>query len=97
MRVLIETYTCINHQISDNEVFEFKCSQGLLFDVSRQICDFKTNVDNCDVASGITIYIIHTINRIKASADLMSISTCKKTIECYTRNYYFHSKNHIVS
>jgi len=75
MRVLIETYTCINHQISDNEVFEFKCSQGLLFDVSRQICDFKTNVDNCDVASGITIYIIHTINRIKTSTDLMSIST----------------------
>ncbi|KAL6264333.1 hypothetical protein P5V15_004440 [Pogonomyrmex californicus] len=35
----------------DNEVFEFKCSQGLLFDVSRQICDFKTNVDNCDVTS----------------------------------------------
>ncbi|RLU17137.1 hypothetical protein DMN91_011206 [Ooceraea biroi] len=35
----------------DNEVFEFKCSQGLLFDVSRQICDFKANVDNCDVTS----------------------------------------------
>ncbi|XP_071571775.1 chitin deacetylase 1 isoform X2 [Temnothorax nylanderi] len=35
----------------DDEVFEFKCSQGLLFDVSRQICDFKTNVDNCDVTS----------------------------------------------
>ncbi|OXU32100.1 hypothetical protein TSAR_002941, partial [Trichomalopsis sarcophagae] len=37
-------YLCL-----DNEVFEFKCSQGLLFDVSRQICDFKANVDNCDV------------------------------------------------
>ncbi|XP_014480783.1 PREDICTED: uncharacterized protein LOC106747613 isoform X2 [Dinoponera quadriceps] len=37
----------------DNEVFEFKCSQGLLFDVSRQICDFKANVDNCDVTSDV--------------------------------------------
>ncbi|XP_034947909.1 uncharacterized protein ChLD3 [Chelonus insularis] len=39
-------YLCL-----DNEVFEFKCSDGLLFDVSRQICDFKANVDNCDVTS----------------------------------------------
>ncbi|CAK9828749.1 Chitin deacetylase 1 [Anthophora retusa] len=39
-------YLCL-----DNEVFEFKCSQGLLFDVSRQVCDFKANVDNCDVTS----------------------------------------------
>ncbi|XP_015437349.1 PREDICTED: uncharacterized protein LOC107192572 [Dufourea novaeangliae] len=39
-------YLCL-----DNEVFEFRCSQGLLFDVSRQICDFKANVDNCDVTS----------------------------------------------
>lgn len=33
-------------------MFEFKCSVGLLFDVLRQICDFKANVDNCDVTSG---------------------------------------------
>lgn len=47
-------YICISlNNISDNEVFEFKCSQGLLFDVSKQICDFKTNVNNCDVTSGI--------------------------------------------
>lgn len=39
-------YLCL-----DNEVFEFKCSDGLLFDVTRQICDFKLNVDNCDVTS----------------------------------------------
>lgn len=39
---------------TDNEVFEFRCSQGLLFDVSRQVCDFKANVDNCDVMSGMT-------------------------------------------
>lgn len=36
----------------EGEVFEFKCSVGLLFDVVRQICDFKANVDNCDVTSG---------------------------------------------
>jgi len=36
-------YLCI-----DNEVFEFKCSTGLLFDIHRQICDFKAKVDNCD-------------------------------------------------
>jgi hypothetical protein len=33
-------------------VFGFKCSAGLLFDVNRQICDFKLNVDNCDVLAG---------------------------------------------
>ncbi|XP_046434302.1 chitin deacetylase 1 [Neodiprion fabricii] len=38
-------YLCL-----DSDVFEFKCSHGLLFDVSRQICDFKANVDNCDVS-----------------------------------------------
>jgi hypothetical protein len=37
---------------SDGEVFGFKCSAGLLFDVNRQICDFKLNVDNCDVTAG---------------------------------------------
>jgi hypothetical protein len=37
---------------SDGEVFGFKCSTGLLFDVNRQICDFKLNVDNCDVVTG---------------------------------------------
>lgn len=40
-------YLCL-----DGEVFEFKCSVGLLFDVMRQICDFKQNVDNCDVTAG---------------------------------------------
>ncbi|XP_043270811.1 chitin deacetylase 1 isoform X2 [Venturia canescens] len=39
-------YLCL-----DNEVFDFRCSEGLLFDVSRQICDFKHNVDNCDVTT----------------------------------------------
>ncbi|XP_045477625.1 chitin deacetylase 1 [Harmonia axyridis] len=38
----------------EGEVFEFKCSTGLLFDVDRQICDFKANVDNCDVTSELT-------------------------------------------
>lgn len=35
----------------DGEVYEFKCSTGLQFDVIRQICDFKQNVDNCDVTA----------------------------------------------
>ncbi|PNF25120.1 hypothetical protein B7P43_G01988 [Cryptotermes secundus] len=39
-------YLCL-----DGEVFGFKCSTGLLFDVNRQICDFKLNVDNCDVVT----------------------------------------------
>lgn len=55
IHVLIWKLYAFNHHISDNEVFEFKCSQGLLFDVSRQICDFKANVDNCDITSGIYI------------------------------------------
>lgn len=41
-------YLCLD----DGEVYEFKCSVGLLFDVVRQICDFKANVDNCDVTAG---------------------------------------------
>lgn len=40
-------YLCL-----DGDVFEFKCSEGLLFDVTRQICDFKQNVDNCDITAG---------------------------------------------
>lgn len=38
-------------------MLEFKCSQGLLFDVARQICDFKANVDNCDVILGMYLTI----------------------------------------
>nr|CAH7720606.1 unnamed protein product [Callosobruchus chinensis] len=39
----------------DGEVFEFRCSIGLLFDVNRQICDFKLNVDNCDITTEVVI------------------------------------------
>ncbi|XP_044253775.1 chitin deacetylase 1 isoform X2 [Tribolium madens] len=39
-------YLCI-----DGEVFDFRCSSGLLFDVIKQICDLKINVDNCDITS----------------------------------------------
>ncbi|KAJ8981896.1 hypothetical protein NQ317_007288, partial [Molorchus minor] len=39
----------------ENEVFEFQCSTGLLFDVNRQICDFKPNVDNCDITAELAI------------------------------------------
>lgn len=45
-------YECSKYYLClDGEVFEFKCSAGLLFDVSRQICDFKANVDNCDLTA----------------------------------------------
>lgn len=43
-------YLCL-----DGEVFEFQCSIGLLFDVRRQICDFKQNVDNCDITTEIRV------------------------------------------
>ncbi|XP_023329724.1 uncharacterized protein LOC111702311 [Eurytemora carolleeae] len=39
-----EYYLCI-----EGEVFDFKCSTGLKFDIRRQICDFTESVDNCDV------------------------------------------------
>ncbi|GAB6025684.1 hypothetical protein CHUAL_011671 [Chamberlinius hualienensis] len=42
-------YLCIG-----DEVFEFKCTSGLLFDVQRQICDFKFNVDNCHLTNEAT-------------------------------------------
>ncbi|CAH1116024.1 unnamed protein product, partial [Phaedon cochleariae] len=35
----------------EGEVFDFRCSSDLLFDVDRQICDFKLNVDNCDLTA----------------------------------------------
>lgn len=45
-------YECSKYYLClDGEVFEFKCSAGLLFDVTRQICDFKANVDNCDLTA----------------------------------------------
>jgi len=37
-------YLCL-----DGEVYDFKCSVSLLFDINRQICDFKSKVFNCDV------------------------------------------------
>lgn len=55
-RGLDETWTeeeCSKYYLClDGEVFEFKCTEGLLFDVNRQICDFQRNVDNCDVTAG---------------------------------------------
>ncbi|XP_063386542.1 chitin deacetylase 1 [Cydia fagiglandana] len=39
-------YLCLQ-----NEVFEFRCSPGLLFDVNRQLCDQAQNVHNCDVTT----------------------------------------------
>lgn len=45
-------YECSKYYLClDGEVFEFKCSAGLLFDVSRQICDFKANVENCGLTA----------------------------------------------
>ena len=44
--------SAFSHIFLDNEVFEFKCSTGLLFDIHRQICDFKAKVDNCDQNTG---------------------------------------------
>lgn len=40
-------YLCL-----EGEVFEFKCSTELLFDVNRQVCDFRNNVENCDATTG---------------------------------------------
>jgi len=38
-----EYYLCI-----EGDVFNFKCSTGLKFDIRKQICDFAETVDNCD-------------------------------------------------
>lgn len=54
-------YLCL-----ENEVFEFKCSEGLLFDILRQICDFKQNVENCDVTT-----------EIKVARPLLKAANCK--------------------
>jgi len=39
-----EYYLCV-----EDDVFPFKCSTGLTFDVKRQICDASEKVDNCDL------------------------------------------------
>jgi len=39
-------YLCI-----EGEVFPFKCSTSLTFDIRRQICDRVEKVDNCDISS----------------------------------------------
>merc|ERR1712180_59667 len=41
-----EYYLCI-----EGEVFPFKCSTGLTFDVKRQICDRSDKVNNCDLVA----------------------------------------------
>ncbi|XP_037973270.2 chitin deacetylase 1 [Plutella xylostella] len=43
-------YLCL-----EGEIFEFRCSQGLMFDVNRQLCDMQQNVHNCDVTTEILI------------------------------------------
>ena len=35
-------------------MYDFYCSTGLLFDIDRQICDFKSVVSNCDVTADVT-------------------------------------------
>jgi len=45
-----EYYLCI-----EEEVFEFKCSTGLKFDIKRQICDFADTIDNCEIVAERTI------------------------------------------
>lgn len=40
-------YLCL-----EEEVFEFRCSPGLLFDVNRQLCDKAQNVHNCELTTG---------------------------------------------
>lgn len=69
---------------SDEEVFEFKCSSGLLFDVKRQICDFKANVDNCDVFA-----------EWNAPRPLLSTAKCENSQDwgcgdgtCLTKEYF---------
>lgn len=42
-------YLCV-----DGDVYSFKCSRGLLFDVNRQTCDFRSKVDNCFVNIEVT-------------------------------------------
>nr|XP_004931841.2 chitin deacetylase 1 [Bombyx mori] len=43
---------CANYYLClENEVFEFHCSPGLLFDVNRQLCDKQENVHNCDLTT----------------------------------------------
>lgn len=59
-------YLCL-----EGEVFNFKCSEGLLFDVVRQICDFKQNVDNCDITAGKSIN-----NTIVDVSDVQGYSIC---------------------
>lgn len=45
-------YLCV-----DKEVYEFRCSEGLLFDVSRQKCVAAQNVFNCDLSTGLYDFI----------------------------------------
>lgn len=50
-------YLCL-----DNEVFEFRCSPTLLFDVNRQLCDKQQNVHNCDLTAGRYTVTTHFLN-----------------------------------
>ena len=83
-----EYYLCV-----EGDVYDFKCSTGLVFDVSRQICDFKSKVDNCDVTAALTTPrpLLSTKEPIcptgeSACADATCIPTslfCDGQVDCY--------------
>ncbi|EFA07840.1 chitin deacetylase 3 precursor [Tribolium castaneum] len=64
-------YLCL-----EGEVFDFRCSSGLLFDVIKQICDVKINVDNCDITSETITPRPTTINKCPNNHQKCTNGTC---------------------
>lgn len=40
------------HLCLEGEVFDFRCSSNLVFDVDKQTCEARENVFNCDKVAG---------------------------------------------
>ena len=78
-------------------MYDFYCSTGLLFDIDRQICDFKSDVSNCDVTAEMTTPkpLLNTEEPIcpaeeTACADGTCLPTsmfCDGHVDCYDGEY----------
>ncbi|XP_030764597.1 uncharacterized protein LOC115888867 [Sitophilus oryzae] len=60
----------------EGEVFEFRCSSGLVFDVDKQICEDKTKVINCNKATTAEVQVSR--NPQPSSSNQAEIITCEK-------------------
>ncbi|KAF7286482.1 hypothetical protein GWI33_005120 [Rhynchophorus ferrugineus] len=75
----------------DGDVFEFKCSSGLVFDVDKQICSDRSQVTNCNRATE-TVSQKHpqspSVTQRKTFCTNETHRPCNDKETCILREYY---------